>query len=325
MDWPTPRLMPPHRLTKSGFMAWLHCPRRAWLQAHRPDARGPLSPNEQIRIATGIAFGREVTRLFAGGVRIEADRGSPAAAVAETARHLERGEAAALFEPAFRHRDVLVRADVLARPGPGAGPWHLVEVKSASNSAGNDSERRRKLRKHWSDMAVQLFVLEGAGLPVERVSLAWVNAGYERSGEIDWQALVAIEDHTEAVRERAADVGDEVEEALALLDEPEMPPAEFGKTKCVEQCEFAEHCWGGEPDDSIIHLPRTREAQLADLRARGITRISEIPDHIELPRAQAAAREALRHPDVVVADPAGLAGWLATLQYPLHYLDFETW
>jgi len=83
--------MSAHRLTKTDFMAWLHCPRRLWLRAHRPDTRRPLTAAEQMRIDAGISFGRGVTGLFPGGVRIDADRG------------IETGLASAIRVHVLRH------------------------------------------------------------------------------------------------------------------------------------------------------------------------------------------------------------------------------
>jgi hypothetical protein len=166
-------------------------------------ARDRVRTSFPFRPSFGIEFGREATRLFPGGVEITADYRQPQEALDATATLL-RGDAPALFEAAFLHHDVLIRADIMKRSATVPGAWDLIEVKSASNG---ESGRKAKLKKHVSDMAVQLYVLEGAGITVESASLAWVNSAYERMGELDWNQLVVFEDHTEAVRARAAAKG----------------------------------------------------------------------------------------------------------------------
>ncbi len=193
-------------------MAGLHCERRLWLLVNRPEDRREPSLAEKRRMDFGIEFGREVTRLFPGGVEITADYQHPQEALDATASLLQ-GDAPALFEAAFLHHGVLIRADILKRSEADPGAWELIEVKSASNG---ESGRKAKLKKHISDMAIQLYVLEGAGIPVRSASLAWVNSNYERMGDLDWSQLVVFEDHTEAVRARAAEVGDELSEFLAI-------------------------------------------------------------------------------------------------------------
>jgi len=301
-------------------MAGLHCERRLWLLVNRPEDKREHSLAEQRRMEFGIEFGREVTRLFPGGVEITADYRHPQEALDATATLLQ-SYAPALFEAAFLHHDVLIRADILKGSVEVPGAWDLIEVKSASNG---ESGRKPKLKKHISDMAVQLYVLEGAGITVESASLAWVNSEYERVGELDWNQLVVFEDHTEAVRARAAEVGDELDTFLAMIGSSTMPAAAYGKTKCGE-CEFSEVCWADEPEDSIIHLPRISAKKLGELAELGVSRIPEIPADYALTKTQLPMVEALNHPNGFVADRDRLMQWIEDLKYPLYYFDFEAW
>ncbi len=78
-----------HRLSKSRFMAGLHCERRLWLLVNRPEDRREPSLAEQHRMEFGIEFGREVTRLFPGGVEITEDYRHPQEALDATASLLQ--------------------------------------------------------------------------------------------------------------------------------------------------------------------------------------------------------------------------------------------
>jgi CRISPR/Cas system-associated exonuclease Cas4 (RecB family) len=301
-------------------MSGLHCERRLWLLVNRPSDRREPTLAEQRRMDFGIEFGREVTRLFPGGIEITADYRHPQEALDATATLLQ-GDAPALFEAAFLHHDVLIRADIL-KPSDGvAGAWDLIEVKSASNG---ESGRKGKLKKHVSDMAVQLYVLEGAGITVGSASLAWVNSEYERIGDLDWNQLVVFEDHTEVVRLRAAEAGNELDEFLAMISRSDMPAGVYGKTKCAE-CEFSEICWGDEPEDSIIHLPRISAKKLGELSEMGVNRIPEIPADYPLTKTQRPMVEALNHPKGFVAARDQLNQWIKSLAYPIYYFDFESW
>jgi CRISPR/Cas system-associated exonuclease Cas4 (RecB family) len=312
--------MKTHRLSKSRFIAGLHCKRQLWMLANRPQDQRESTPAEIHRMEFGTAFGRDVTKLLVDGVEITADHQHPQEALDETVAQLG-GDAPALFEAAFLHHEVLIRADILKRSESISGAWDLIEVKSSSNSA---SSRQKNLKKYISDMAVQLYVLEGAGLAVDSISIAWVNSGYERMGELDWDQLVAFEDHSSAVRARAAKIGKELEHFLDMIEQPAMPGVVYGKTKC-EECPFSEFCWSAEPDDSVIHIPRINAKRLGELGALGVSRIREIPADYKLTKNQEPIREALRYPagKLVQRDP--LAQWLENLEYPIHYFDFETW
>ena len=56
----------------------------------------------------------------------------------------------AIYEAAFTHDDVRIRADVLARTDGGA--FDLIEVKSTTQVKAS----------HQLDLAIQLYVLEGS-------------------------------------------------------------------------------------------------------------------------------------------------------------------
>jgi hypothetical protein len=143
-------------------------------------------------------------------------------------------------------------------------------------------------------------------------------------GELDWEQLVAIEDHTDDVRARATQIGGELDAFLAMIDRAEMPEAVFGKTKCGE-CPFDQYCWGDEPEDSIIHLPRISAKKLDELRALGVNRIPDIPVDYKLSKTQAPMLEAYSHPDGKLVERDHLIQWIEKLVYPLYYFDFETW
>ncbi len=312
-----------HRLSKSRFVAGLHCERRLWMLVNQPQDKREPTLAEQKRMQTGTAFGREVTTLFRGGVEITADHAHPQEALDETAVQLA-GDAPALFEAAFLYHQVLVRVDILKRSETTPNAWELIEVKSASNSTNNPVARDAKLKKHFSDLAVQLYVLEGAGITVNSISLAWVNSTYRRTGDLDWNQLVAIEDHSEEARARAATVGTQIDQFLTMIDQSESPQASYGKTKCGD-CEFNRSCWGDEPEDSIIHLPFIHTAKLEALEALGVKRIPQIPGDFNLSRSQTAALEAYSHPRGKLVEREPLEQWLESLVYPISYLDFETW
>ncbi len=143
-------------------------------------------------------------------------------------------------------------------------------------------------------------------------------------GELDWEQLVAIEDHTDEVRSRASQIGGELDAFLAMIDRAEMPEAVFGKTKC-EKCPFDQVCWGDEPEDSIIHLPRISAKKLDELGALGVERIPDIPVDYKLSKTQAPMLEAYSHPDGKLVEREHLIQWIEKLVYPLYYFDFETW
>lgn len=138
----------PAPLTKSDVMSYFQCPKRLWLETHKPEEAHD-EPDEQI-IANGEAVGVAARGLFAGGIKV--DTLDPDQALADTQSLLQTG--APLFEAAFAHGGVRVRVDILHGDT-------LIEVKSGT-----------KVKENYSvDAAVQAWVTHHGGHPLKKVLL----------------------------------------------------------------------------------------------------------------------------------------------------------
>ena len=120
------------------------------------------------------------------------------AALAQTAALVQDLTVPAIFEGAFFHGGVLIRADILERVSTAEGQpcgWRLIEVKSST-----------KVKDvHLEDLAVQSEVILGAGLTLLSACLMHINTGYVyRDGAIDLNELFTIQDLSEAVAQRRA-------------------------------------------------------------------------------------------------------------------------
>ena len=110
-----------HGLSKSRLMSFRQCPRRLWLEKHRPDLAEEI-PGQQAVFATGHDVGDVARQLYdtGGGVLVEYDDGLRSA-MRRTAELLAQDSTAPIFEATFERDGLLVRADVLQR-GPGGAP-----------------------------------------------------------------------------------------------------------------------------------------------------------------------------------------------------------
>ena len=162
--------VPGPRLSKSKLMSGWQCPKRLWLELNGSGNIEYSAETERV-FAVGNAVGEMARRQFPDGILIEHDR-DMRAALAATAGHLDEPEPVTLFEATLKADDVLVRADVLERDENGR--FRLIEVKA---SAGVKDY-------HLQDCAIQLWVLERCGLPVEVVELAHINTRFVYGGDV---------------------------------------------------------------------------------------------------------------------------------------------
>ena len=145
------------RLSKSKFVSGLQCLKRLYLEVHRPQLATPPDAGLQAILDMGTEVGALARRRFPGGALVTAGHRQREAALAQTARLIDDPAVPAIFEGAFLHEGVLVRADILERIQTSGGvppAWRLIEVKSSTKDKD----------VHLNDLAIQTHVLLGAGL-----------------------------------------------------------------------------------------------------------------------------------------------------------------
>ena len=300
-------------LSKSRFMAGLQCHKRLYLECFHRELEDPVGEAQQAVFDTGTEVGEIARRLYPGGLLIAEDHLHHEEAAATTAKALPDASIPALFEAAFRHDDIRIRADILARTGDGR--FDLIEVKSSTQIK----------EEYIPDVAVQLYVLNGCGVPVRRACLGHVNRAYVYpGGEYDLPQLFSIEDVTDRALAYAAEVPRLLAEMRRPLLGSEPPEIKIGK-QCARPyvCGFFGYCHPDLPEHHISTLPRVSDTLLSAFEEMGIEDIRDIPDDfVGLSFVQQRVR------DCVVNDHLHLDGELADrlreLEHPIHFLDFET-
>lgn len=299
----------PRHLTKSRYVAGLQCLRRLWLLVHEPPEYEEPPPGSPLDV--GQIIGAKAHLLFSGGVLVDEEPWRHAEAVTRTAALMADTSVPAIFEAAFEYEGVRVRVDVLERLAEGR--WGLREVKSSGGVKDH----------HLDDVALQVYVLEGSGIPLASIQVMHLNKAYVRGqGEVCWADLFARADVETDVRSRLAELPARLPGMRACLSQADMPVAEPG-AQCSSPygCEFWDRCTADKPTDWIRYLPRLRADRQAELVAMGIESIAAIPTNFRLSGKQATIRDATASGKAFVA--VGLAGDLSDFGPPALYLDFE--
>ena len=301
-------------LTKSRFVSGLQCLKMIHLDWYKNGTPSPVTQAQQFIFDQGDRVGVLAQQRFPGGVLVDVAYYAREEAEEETQRLLADASVNVLYEASFRSHDVHVRCDILERHGDGT--FGLIEVKSSTSAKS----------QYLPDIAVQLWVLEGAGLAVSTAHLLHINREYVYpGGEYALDELFNLVDVTEEARSVITDgLPQDAESMLRVLSDPETPDIPVGRhCKKPYTCAYYDHCHVGLPDHSVAQLPRAGEALLDKLDAAGIKDIREIPDDFEgLSASQQRVRDTLVGGESYVG--AELARALGSVEYPLFFLDFET-
>jgi hypothetical protein len=300
------------RLSKSKFLSGLQCHKRLYLEVHHPSLATKPDEATQAMFDMGTEVGELARSRFPGGILVTAGYRQTEAALAQTVALVEDLTVPAIFEAAFLHGGVLIRADIMERVLPTngqPGSWRLIEVKSST-----------KVKDvHLEDLAVQSEVILGAGLTLVSIGLMHINTGYlYRGGAIDLTELFAIQDLSEPVAQRRTAVPERLAMMSRMLLQAQAPDIEPDRhCHTPYDCPFWEHCTKDKPARWIHYLPGSKQV-VSQLAQQGVTTIDGIPDGTKLSPVQRHVKENVEWVS------AKLGSVLKAVQHPVHHLDFET-
>jgi hypothetical protein len=300
------------QLSKSRFLAGLQCHLRLWYECYNRELIPETPPSQQAIFDTGHQVGRLATRLYPGGVLIEEDHLHHEEAVLKTLDAMANPDISAIYEAAFIYDDIRIRVDILQRLKN--RKWNLIEVKSSTSAKD----------VHIPDVAVQYYVLKGAGLNINKAFLMHLNNQYVYNGrELDLNALFSLSDLTDQAVSMQASIVKEIaglKEMLSGTAPPEISPSRHCSTPYG--CVFFEHCTKDMPEYWVFNLRGITQGKLNDLAAMGINDIKDIPDTFHLSGIQEQIRDCvINNEDYISPD---LRPELEEVEYPVHFLDFET-
>ena len=308
--------MSPNRpvlLSKSRFLAGLQCLKRLYLDCHHRELADPVSSSQQAIFDAGHTVGELARRRYPGGTLVSEQYFEHAQAENRTQALLQDRSVPALYEPAFSFEGIRTRIDVLLRT-PGRA-FDLIEVKSTASAKD----------EHIPDVAIQMHVVEGCGIPVGRAYLMHLNTGYVyQGGDHDLTHLFSLRDVTDEVREYAEEqMTDELFQMWEALREADTLNVHTGR-HCVRPypCPFFGHCHRGEPEHPIRELPGLTPRTEERMRAFGINVVAGIPpDFPGLSWLQRRVRESVITDRPFMGEPLKEA--LAEIKHPASFLDFE--
>lgn len=259
----------PH-LSKSRYLNGLQCLKRLYLQAHQSELADPVSIGQQAIFDSGTSVGELAQQRFPGGVLVGEEYFEHLQAEATTRTLLSDLDVPALYEPALSFEGIRSRIDVLRRAD--GGNFDLIEVKSTTSVKD----------VHIPDVAVQLYMAEGAGVPIRRAYLMHIDNSYVyEGGEHDLDGLFSLSDVTDRARMHVeTEMPSYLKQMRESLLMPEAPDIETGRhCNTPYVCPFFGYCHQNEPKYPVRELPGLRQPAHDRLRDAGIGSIGEIPSN----------------------------------------------
>lgn len=304
-------------LSKSKLLSFRQCPKRLWLEVHRHELNTD-SPGISMGLTAGRAVGQVARDLYdPRGVGQLVDPGALGieGAIERTRQLL--ASAQPVFEAGFEAEGVAAFADVLLPVTEGGRlKWRMVEVKSSATVK----------ELHRDDAAIQAFVVREAGVPLESVAIASVNANFVYLGDGHYAGLLAEEDVTDETLDREEEVLGWIAEARAVVASRAEPSRSTG-SHCSDpvECGFLTYCQSRESpvEFPVAWLPRIATRRLkAFIAEEEIKELRDVPNDLLGPLQQRVKQCTLKNE--VFFDAAAAAEALMSHEWPAYFLDFET-
>jgi len=300
-----------HVLSKSTFIKGVQCTKALYLNKHHKEFKEEPDAAQMAIFAQGTSVGELAQQLFPGGVDC-----SPESyynfqeAVVRTQAEIEKGTKI-IYEAAFQFNGVLAALDILVKD---RGGWKAYEVKSSTSIS----------ETYLLDATIQYYAITNSGLPLKDISIVYINNQYEKNGPLDVHELFAMESVRADVLELLPGIPGKVEELKKVLNQKTVPKVDIGP-HCSNPytCDFQGHCWKNIPENSVFTIARLTEAKKFELYNQKVIAFKDIPDDAPLNDNQWMQVESELNNNTSI-DKKKLKEFVKDLQYPLYFLDFET-
>jgi len=277
-------------LTKTDFLLYLESPMHLWASAHNQLEIKPPSLFEQ--------------HLSSQGQQVE----SLGHTYFEEVLLPHYPNAQLIWQPSYETRQFKIRVDALIFDAD-AKAYDLYEIKSSTSVH----------KRHEYDLTFQVLVLERF-LNLRYVYLLHIDKTYIQREFLEIARFFSVENLTEKVDKHRDEITTLREQAW-IVTQMDAPQRSFACTK-PRTCPCPSLCHPKLPENPIYHIPYIGKKAI-QLRVMGITAIEDIPPSFNPNRVQQKHYLAVKSGQPII-DPQAIQASFAELQYPIYFLDYET-
>jgi len=303
--------MSSHLLSKSSFIRGVQCEKHLYLYKYHYNEMDQLSEMQKAIFKRGTDVGKLAQQLFANGIdaspksQFEYDK-----AVIETEKLIE-GKQKVIYEASFNHSDVLAVADILVNEKSGL---KIYEVKSSTSVS----------ETYIRDAALQYWVISNSGYKIKDFSITYINNQYIRKGKLDLDELFITKSVLSLILPLQKWIEENVERFKKVLNKKTIPKIDIGE-HCYDPytCGFYEYCRKHIPENSVFDLSGVHLNKKYDLYRDGIIKLEDIPDDAKISQTAKLQIDVYKSKKDVI-DKKAIKEFLSDLNYPIYFMDFET-
>lgn len=300
------------KLSKSSFIRGVQCEKMLYLDKHHSDLREVSSVSKEAIFEQGTNVGLLAQDLFKGGYDASPDDYSRISkSLINTQKAIENGESI-IYEATFEYNGLLSAIDILVKEN---NQWKAYEVKSSTSVSDT----------YVIDAAVQYYTIVNSGLELSDISLVLINNEYVRNGEIDLNDFFKIISVKNEVLNQQPILPEKIDFLKNIINKNKIPTKNIG-VHCNEpyDCNFKAHCWKHIPEYSIFNISRLKQKKKFKLYNQGIITFDQLKNSdMKFSSSQKIQINSEVHKSSIIKKDL-IKNFTDSLNYPLHFLDFET-
>lgn len=303
--------------SKSKYTGLWQCPKIAWLNKYKSEEK-VLDSSTLARMSAGNEVGDLAMQLFGDYKEVTSYKIDGSLDLNKmkqlTLDYINEG-VENICEASFEYKGLYCACDILRKEEDG---YSIYEVKSSTHEDNYI---------YIVDISYQKYVLEKCGIKIINTFLINVDSSYVRGDELDIQKLFKITKVSKEVDIEISNVESLIEQAIVLLDSKEEPNIDLS-INCNNpyKCSYFEYCTKHLPKPNIFDLYRLPFNKKIDNYKKGIISydsISNSKDIMKNPTRNRVVNHYLNDLSPYI-EKDNIEEYLATLSYPLYFLDFET-
>lgn len=270
-----------------------------------------LSDMQKAIFKRGTDVGKLAQQLFPNGIDLSpANQFEYDKAVTETKNFIKQHQKV-IYEASFNYADVLALADIVVNDKAGL---KIFEVKSSTSIS----------ETYIRDAALQYWVISNCGYKIKDFSITYINNQYVRKGELELGKLFITESVLKLILPLQKWVEEKVKRFKEVLGKKSIPKIDIGE-HCYDPyvCGFYEYCRKHIPENSIFDLSGIHLNKKYDFYRAGIIRLDDVPDDAGLSKNARLQLDVYKSKKDFI-DKEAIKEFLSDLNYPLYFMDFES-
>ena len=303
--------MSSHLLSKSSFIRGVQCEKHLYLYKYHYTEMDQLSEMQKAIFKRGTDVGKLAQQLFSGGIDASPNSQFEYDKAVKLTNKLLNDKQKIIYEASFNFNDVLAVADIVVNEKSGL---KIFEVKSSTSIS----------ETYIRDAALQYWVISNCGYKIKDFSITYINNQYVRKGKLDIKELFVTESVLKLILPLQKWVEENVNQFKKVLAKKVIPKIDIGE-HCYDPytCGFYEYCRKHIPENSIFDLSGVHLTKKYDLYRSGIVKLQDITDDIELPKNARLQVDIFKSKKELI-DKKAIKEFLSDLNYPIYFMDFET-